>query len=163
MSSKISCFDQNKKEHLFDKDELRFRPSAYGVVIRDGRILLSPQWDGFDIPGGGTKIDETVEQCVEREVWEETGLKVKVGEIIHCESSFFLLPNVNEPVHSILMYYLCDVVGGEITDQNFDKFEREYAKKAEWIDLEKVDQLKFFNSIDTLEIIEKAKKLLNSK
>lgn len=160
MSDKIKCVDQEGKFHEFSKEELEFRPSVYGVLIEDGKILLSPQWDGFDIPGGGIEIDETIDACLKREFWEETGLEIEVGEIVHAETSFFVLPNVTRPVNSILMYYICKKVGGEISDKNFDKFEKEYASKAQWIELEKVESLKFLNSIDTVNVIEKAKKII---
>ena len=58
-----------------------------------------------------------------------------------------------------MIYYLVKKVGGEISKENFDEEEKHYADLPEWIDLNKIKKLKFFNSVDTVAIIEKAKKI----
>jgi 8-oxo-dGTP pyrophosphatase MutT (NUDIX family) len=50
--------------------------------------------DGYDFPGGGVEIEETVEEALIREFVEETGIKVKVGVPFHCETQYF------HPAHS---------------------------------------------------------------
>jgi ADP-ribose pyrophosphatase YjhB (NUDIX family) len=52
--------------------------SACAIIEQDGKILLIERTDGlgFTIPGGITRYDETIEQCVVREVEEETGYHV---------------------------------------------------------------------------------------
>jgi ADP-ribose pyrophosphatase len=54
-----------------------------GAIIRDGLILLVKQrGDGgyawWNVPGGGREANETEEQCVVREMKEETNLDVKI-------------------------------------------------------------------------------------
>jgi 8-oxo-dGTP diphosphatase len=163
LNQEITCLDINGAEHKILADKLSFRPSAYGVVIKDGKILLSRQWDGYDIPGGGIEVGETIEEAVKREVKEETGIDVKVGEIISCQNSFFKLPYTAEEkayVNSILAYYLCEVVGGELSADGFDEHEQEYADMPEWIDLDKLDEIKFYSSVDSRAIIRKAQQML---
>ncbi|MDA3814861.1 MAG: NUDIX domain-containing protein [Patescibacteria group bacterium] len=161
MSKKIICVDINRNRHEVESGELSFRPSVYGILIENNKILMSPQWDGYDFPGGGVNVDETIEDALRREFLEETGLSVKVGEIVHCESSFFVLPYTKKPVNSILIYYFCEKIGGEINIKNFDKYEKEYAKKAEWINLGDIEKIKYINSIDSLKIIKKSLKINN--
>ncbi len=70
------------------------------------------------------------------------------------------------PVHSAkhkheywncpLIYYLVQKVGGEISKDNFDEEEKEYADLPEWIDLDKIEEIKFMNSIDSVRVIKKA-------
>ena len=62
--------------------DLAFRPSVYGVAIWDGKVLLVPQWDGYDFPGGGVDLGETLDEAFRREVFEESGLTVERGEIL---------------------------------------------------------------------------------
>ena len=54
------------------------RPGAYGVVRRDGRVLLV--WDQADeqwyFPGGGIEAGESPEEALAREVTEETGFRL---------------------------------------------------------------------------------------
>ncbi len=70
--------------------DYRPRSGAYGILIRDGRIVCARVGYGpftYDLPGGGIDPGETPEMAVEREFVEETGLRVrvtgKVTEILH--------------------------------------------------------------------------------
>src|ERR1700686_316916 len=58
-----------------------------GVVIDNGRALLirrasEPLRGEWSIPGGMLELGETLEQGVARELLEETGLQVRVLELI---------------------------------------------------------------------------------
>lgn len=56
------------------------------AIIRDdaGRVLLSRRTDNgwFNLPGGKVEAGESVVEALMREVWEETGLVVKVEGLI---------------------------------------------------------------------------------
>ncbi len=63
------------------------RIQAVGAIIRDeqGRFLLvqrrnEPQAGRWTVPGGKVEPGETLAEAVIREVWEETGLVVEVGD-----------------------------------------------------------------------------------
>ena len=137
-------------------DKLLFRPSVYGVIIKDKKILLVPQWDGYDFPGGGVELGETMDEALVREVKEETGLTVLRGPVLLCENNFFIHPYSKKPLHTILAYYQCTATGGEISDAGFDEHEKEYAKKAEWVDLDRIGAIKFLNPIDSPALIKRA-------
>ncbi|HIP49912.1 MAG TPA: NUDIX domain-containing protein [Candidatus Pacebacteria bacterium] len=158
---KVTYEDINGDTGEVDVDKLYFRPSVYGVLIEDSKILLSKQWDGYDFPGGGIDIHETIEEGLMREFWEETGLKIKSGKVVACETSFFKLPHVDdEYCNSILMYYLCKRVSGELSIENFDEHEKGYADMPEWISLDDLEKIKFYNSIDSIKIIKEAIKII---
>ena len=59
--NQITCLDIKGNKSKVPVSKLTFRPSVYGVIIKNGSILLSRQWDGYDFPGGGIKIGETIE------------------------------------------------------------------------------------------------------
>ena len=63
-----------KIEHL--------RHASRGVVIKDGRVLLSyeTKYNKYMIPGGGVEDGESYAECCERELLEETGIKVKATD-----------------------------------------------------------------------------------
>jgi 8-oxo-dGTP diphosphatase len=76
----------------------RQRVAAYAVILRDGRILLSrlsptvtPE-ELWTLPGGGLDHGEDPRDAVIREVHEETGLDVVVGETARVYSAH--LPGV---------------------------------------------------------------------
>ncbi|WP_189187377.1 NUDIX hydrolase [Streptomyces albiflavescens] len=58
--------------------------SVAGVVVReDGRVLTIRRADNgtWEPPGGVLELDEAPEDGVRREVFEETGVKVEVGDL----------------------------------------------------------------------------------
>lgn len=61
------------------------RAAARGLLSRDGRyLLLEADFDEgtrYVLPGGGVEFGETHAETVEREVREETGLDVEVGDV----------------------------------------------------------------------------------
>ena len=60
----------------------RLRHASRGIVVNDGKVLLSYESknDKYMIPGGGVEGDESYAGCCERELLEETGIKVRATE-----------------------------------------------------------------------------------
>jgi len=164
-NKKVICHDLNEKEFEVSADKLIFRPSVYGILIESDKVLLSKQWGGYDLPGGGVNIHETLEEALKREFFEETGIKVELIKPIYCGTSFFYPSfserHKNQYWNCPLIYFLVRKTGGEISKDNFDEEEKKYADLPEWIDLEKTGELKFYNSVDSVKIIKKAKEINN--
>jgi len=58
------------------------------IVVHEGRILLvkraaEPGRGLWAIPGGRLKLGETLKECARREILEETGVTIAVGECIY--------------------------------------------------------------------------------
>jgi 8-oxo-dGTP diphosphatase len=55
--------------------------AAGGIVVRDGRVLLvhRPKHDDWSFPKGKLEAGETWQSGALREVWEETGLRCRLG------------------------------------------------------------------------------------
>lgn len=83
-----------------------------GAIIRDHHILLILHRSHADgrsywlLPGGGREDGESEEQCVIREMNEETGLDVKVERLLMDEPA---LPGMYKNFKT----YLCTVLSGE--------------------------------------------------
>lgn len=84
-----------------------------GAIVRDDHILLITHrlheegWTFWVIPGGGREDGETEEECVRREMLEETNLDVKVLRLL------LDTPAPPKGVYRHLKTYLCEPIGGE--------------------------------------------------
>ncbi len=151
----VVCEDIKGKKYHVPKSKISFRPAVYGVVIKDNKVLLAKEWGKYDFPGGGIEIGEATEHALIREYKEETGLNVKVKNILYADNSFFKLPFDGNFVHSIHLYYECSLVGGKLSTEFFCDHEKKYAELAEWISLDKVKKNIFCSSVDPKLVLKK--------
>lgn len=118
---------------------------CYAVIFRDERILISPQWrdDGFVFPGGSIELGEDHVAGLVREVKEETGYDIKPRGVIDVFSSMFFNFKTKKAQHSVLIFYSADVIKGRASTDGFDEHEVHYAKKAKWVTLDELKNMKF--------------------
>ncbi len=158
---KVVCRDIKGKLYKVDAKKLIFRPSIYGILIEKNKILLSKQWDGYDFPGGGAELYETIDDTLKREFWEETGFKVKRDKIIYVGTSFwYSLKKLYWNCQ--LFYFLVKKTGGKLSKKNLDDDEEKYADTAEWIDMKNIGRIKFYNTLGSqgsVKLIKKAIKI----
>jgi ADP-ribose pyrophosphatase YjhB (NUDIX family) len=89
-----------------------------GVVIEDGRALLirrgAPPLQGeWSIPGGALKVGELLAEGVERELREETGLRVRVLGLLEVFDRI-VRDDTGQPMyHFVILDYLCEKISGE--------------------------------------------------
>lgn len=61
---------------------------AAGLVFRNGKLLITQRRHGdhlgglWEFPGGKREPDESFEACLERELLEELGIEVEIGELL---------------------------------------------------------------------------------
>lgn len=89
-----------------------------GVVIRDGRALLikrgsAPLKNQWSIPGGTLELGESIQEGVRRELLEETGIEVRVGELIEVFDRIFRDEAGKIQYHFVIVDYLCEAISGE--------------------------------------------------
>jgi 8-oxo-dGTP diphosphatase len=89
-----------------------------GVVISKGRALLirrgGPPLEGqWSIPGGMLEVGETILEGVRRELGEETGIDVRVGDLIEVFERINLDADGKTKYHFVVLDYLCEAVHGE--------------------------------------------------
>jgi len=92
-----------------------------GVIIDEGRALLirrgsEPLRGHWAIPGGTLELGESLEAGVARELLEETGVEVRVLELIEVFDRIFpsdLDDGRGPKFHYVIVDYLCERVSGE--------------------------------------------------
>ena len=89
------------------------------IVIKDSKILLvkrnkNPKKGQWAIPGGSVKLGETLQQAVEREIKEETGLVVQARDPIYTFD--FIERDDRDQIrfHYVIIDLAADLIGGKL-------------------------------------------------
>jgi 8-oxo-dGTP pyrophosphatase MutT (NUDIX family) len=155
MIQKVICKDVFGREYPVAVDDLEQRVAVYVVIIEDGKILLTRQWDGHSLIGGGIEKGEALEDAVAREVKEETGLNATPGRLIYHTTTFFQKDGQSVPWQSFQFYFTHGDLSGEINNRNITDSERKYTNDIpEWVDLKKADKIVFRHSVDLKTVLD---------
>lgn len=156
----ITTTDYYGKKYRADPKDMAVSIHVYGMALQDGKTQISPQFDGYDWPGGTFKLGEDTIQTLKREFKEETGFDVEPVKLIDVKTSLFHHYKRGTDHHSLLVFYLVRIIGGELSDAGFDEDEREYAKLAKWVSLDDLKKMRLACSID---IADKLIKLIKAE
>lgn len=108
----------------------RIRPSARGILVENGKILLSYEKNTgvYMSPGGGLEEGETLEECCIREIREETGIEVKPLKhfVTIDEHCFETVYNSN--------YFICEKTGK--SEPSLTETEIEHGITAVWVSID---------------------------
>ncbi|MCC9165576.1 NUDIX domain-containing protein [Pontibacter harenae] len=93
-------------------DKLRVR--VCGIYIHEEKLLLVRHGHTMNNscfwapPGGGLDYGETMQQCLQREFLEETGLEVEVKRFL------FVNEFLQQPLHAVEMFFEVELKGGNL-------------------------------------------------
>ncbi len=144
----VTTKDVFGKTYEVEAEKLVPSVHVYGIAVQDGKALISPQFDGYDWPGGTFELGEDTVDTLKREFKGETGYDVEPEKLLGTYTSFFHHHKRNLDYQSFLVFYLVKVVGGEISTDGFDMDEKEYAKRACWVNLDNLATMRHACSID---------------
>ena len=119
---------------------------AVSALIRDGRgrILMIRRTDNgmYSIPGGGLEAGETVSEAVVREVEEETGIDVRVVDMIGVFSNpeHVIAYDDGEVRQEFSICFTAEPIGGELRTSS-------ESKDVRWVAPEQLSRLEIHPSV----------------
>jgi len=114
------------------------------LLIERGREPLKGYWS---IPGGLVETGERLEEAVAREVFEETGLRVKPSRFFEVFERIMRDGAGRAEYHYVLIDYVCRVVDGELRPGDD-------VSRVEWARLKMLDRYRITEG--TRDVIERA-------
>jgi len=115
------------------------RVAVGAVVFKDGNVLLvrrgQPPADGiWAIPGGRIELGESLQAAAEREILEETGVRIRAGQPVY---TFDVIEHDGDGrirFHYVIVDLVAEYVGGEPTAGDD-------AREARWVSAAELDHL----------------------
>lgn len=120
-----------------------FRVGA--IIVQNNKILMTTNKnDSFYYSvGGRVKMNETIEEAVRREVFEETGNQLEIDRLAFINENFFTDKSNNQKYHEISFYFIMKttenltLMGKSYTQNNIEEV-------VEWLPLDKLDEYTIF-------------------
>ena len=89
------------------------------VVFKGDEVLLvrrgqEPALGSWSLPGGLVELGETMEAAIQRELMEETGIRVRLLGVAAVLERIFPDPDGRIAYHYVLVDFLCDYLAGEL-------------------------------------------------
>lgn len=111
------------------------RVGAYALIQRDDKVLLCQlaQSRKWTLPGGGIEFGEQPIDAMIREVREETGFDVRVGELLGVDS--LTSQKIEIELHQIFIVYNAEIVAGELTFESAGSTDR-----CAWRSIDKLEE-----------------------
>ena len=112
-------------ERISREGKLRLGCTA-AIFDEQGQIFLTRRTDNgqWCLPGGGMEPGESVAEACEREVWEETGLRVRVVRLVGVYShpdQLVVYPDGNK-AHIVALHFEAEIIDGApaLSDETTD-------------------------------------------
>ena len=110
--NQLKFVNANLEPVPYDGSEITWRVSAYVLIVKDGNLLLAKNRleRFYDVLGGGVDIGETIEDTLDREALEESGVKIKIGKLLFNAMDWFY-HRKGKFYQTLQLYYEAELVG----------------------------------------------------
>lgn len=126
---------------------MAIRCASKAIIVKNGAVLLNRcrREDGsiyYDLPGGGQKLYESMEQTILREVKEETGYEIQVKQFVGLAEEIITNDELREQypeyTHRILHIFTAGLIGEKKdapTEKDF------HMEESVWMPLDNIENL----------------------
>lgn len=134
------------------------RVSTYAILVENNHILMVKTHNNrWYFPGGGLNVGESLQDGLKREAWEELGIEIEVGELLHADDMVYYHDPVDKSSHLVRLYFLCTTAAQDFHFQNAE--ERDEFLEIGWVPLDNLNPDEFLPS--TLRSLHALKKRLD--
>ena len=116
------------------------REGAYLIYIKDNKLAVIRDTQGYFLPGGGADDNENFEECLRRECIEEIGFSVRIDKHICSADAYLLHPRVGY-FHPIQHYY-----SGKLIEKVCEPIEDDHI--FEWISIDVIESKMFLKILE---------------
>ena len=108
---------------------------AAALIFHNGKLLITQRRSHdhlpnlWEFPGGKLEVGETFEACLQREISEELGIEISVGDLVEDLTHAYPEKTVR------LRFYVCELVQGEPRAIHCQAFR--------WVSREELSQFEF--------------------
>jgi ADP-ribose pyrophosphatase YjhB (NUDIX family) len=136
MNGRKSVEDQNI---AFKNNQGCFTYRVAAIILKDNKLLMAKHEDYpcYYTVGGKVRINETSEEAIIRETYEETGIEFEIDKLSFIQERFFEI--TGEHHHEIVFYYLLK------ENTNIDLFCRSFTDQGpkeslHWLPVESLNE-----------------------
>lgn len=129
-------------DDLLESDITEVVVRTKALIINDNNIYLGYADNIYQFPGGHLEANETINECLRREVMEETGIEINDNEISEPFLKIIYMnkdwPEVGKNRKSEIYYYVVKTnKNPDINKASYTESEKKYDFKIETIPLDK--------------------------
>lgn len=105
--------DDHNQVVAYDGSPVTWRMSAQAIIERNDSILLikDRRQNFFSSPGGALEVHEEIEEALQREMLEEVGTPVKVGNLLFAYQDRFFHRGNKRFSESMIFFFQADLDG----------------------------------------------------
>lgn len=135
MSEFVTCYTMHGEAIPVRTSDLTFRPSAYAIIVHEGKLLLTNtrSTGKWSAPGGGVEIGETLEAALRRELKEECGIEIEIVARAFFHETFLYYPPLKRAWQCHQFFFVCKPLSLELSDAL--NVEDDEAESPQWVDV----------------------------